>query len=123
MERTKIILSGLWVALMFTYLLGDVLRVYSGDVKPGELFDQSASQLMYLGIAVFMFVPILMIILNLLLSGNLLRWLNLVVTLLLFLINVIGVPSYKSWYDAFLIILSLGINILIFWQAYIGDFV
>ena len=78
MERTKIILSGLWVALMFTYLLGDVLRVYSGDVKPGELFGQSASQLMYLGIAVFMFVPILMIILNLLLSGNLLRWLNLI---------------------------------------------
>ncbi|NLM19384.1 MAG: hypothetical protein GX217_05100 [Clostridiaceae bacterium] len=119
MERTKIILTGLWTALMFTYLLGDVLRVYSGDVKPGELFGQKASQIMYLGIAAFMFIPILMIILNLLLSGNILRWLNLIVTLLLFIINLIGVPSYKSWYDAFLIILSLVINVLIFWQAYV----
>ncbi len=117
MERTKTILAGLWTALMFTYLLGDVLRMYSGDVRAGELFGQKASQLMYLGIAAFMFFPILMIVLNLLLSGNILRWLNLIVTVLLFLINVVGVPSYKSWYDAFLIILSLVINVLIFWQA------
>ncbi len=119
MDRTKTILAGLWIALMFTYLLGDVLRMYSGDVRAGELFGQKASQLLYLGIATFMFIPILMIILNLLLSGNILRWLNLIVTLLLFLMNLIGVPSYTSWYDSFLIILSLAINALIFWQAYI----
>ena len=117
MERTRITLTGLWVALMFTYLLGDVLRVYSGDVIPGELFGQKAGQLMYLGIAAFMFIPILMIILNLLFGGNIMRWVNIIVTLLLFVMNVIGVPSYKSWYDLFLIILSLGINILVFWQA------
>ncbi|MGI6174200.1 MAG: hypothetical protein ACOYI8_09940 [Christensenellales bacterium] len=117
MERTKIVLTGLWAALMFTYLLGDVLRVYSGDIQPGELFGKKGSQLMYLGIAAFMFIPILMIILNLLLRGNVLRRLNIIVTALLFLLNAIGVPSYKSWYDAFLIILSLGINVLIFWQA------
>jgi hypothetical protein len=121
MDRTKTVLAGLWAALMFTYLLGDVLRVYSGDVIPGELFGQKAGQLMYLGIAAFMFIPILMIILNLLLSGNILRWINLIVTLLLFLMNIIGVPSYKSWYDAFLIILSLAINALIFWQAYVWN--
>lgn len=121
MERTKIILTGLWAALMFTYLLGDVLRVYSGDVKPGELFGQKAGQPLYLGIAVFMFIPILMIILNLLLSGNILRWLNMIVTLLLFIINLIGVPGYKSWYDVFLIILSLAINVLIFRQAYVWN--
>ncbi|NLD87437.1 MAG: hypothetical protein GX633_04180 [Clostridiales bacterium] len=119
MEKTKIVLAGLWTALMFTYLLGDVLRVYSGDVKPGELFGQKASQLSYLGIAAFMFVPILMIILCLLLDGNALRWINLIVTVLLFLINIVGVPSYKSWYDAFLIIISLAVNALIFWQAFV----
>lgn len=121
MERSRIILTGLWAALMFTYLLGDVLRVYSGDVVPGELFGQKASQLLYLGIAAFKFIPILMTILNLLFNGNTLRVLNLIVTLLLFLINLIGVPSYKSWYDVFLIILSLVINVLIFWQAYAWD--
>ena len=30
MERIKITLSALWIALMLTYLLGDVLRIFSG---------------------------------------------------------------------------------------------
>jgi len=33
MEEVRIILSGLWVSLMLTYLLGDVLRIFSGDFK------------------------------------------------------------------------------------------
>ncbi len=31
MEDVRIILSGVWVALMLTYLLGDVLRIFAGD--------------------------------------------------------------------------------------------
>ncbi len=37
MEDVKITLSGLWIALMLTYLLGDVLRIFSGDFKAGEI--------------------------------------------------------------------------------------
>ena len=33
MEDVQIRLSGLWVALMLTYLLGDVLRIFAGDFK------------------------------------------------------------------------------------------
>jgi hypothetical protein len=36
MVDVQIKLSALWVALMLTYLLGDVLRIYSGDFKAGE---------------------------------------------------------------------------------------
>lgn len=104
---------------MFTYLLGDILRLYSGDVLPGKLFGKKATQSMYLGIAAFMFIPILMIILNLLFGGDILRLINLIITTLLFLLNIVGVTSYKSWYNTLLIILSLIINIIIFWQAYI----
>ena len=32
MLDNRIILAGLWVALMLIYLLGDVLRIFSGDV-------------------------------------------------------------------------------------------
>lgn len=111
MQIKNIILAGLWIALMFTYLLGDILRVYSGDILPGKLFGKKTSQTMYLGIAIFMFIPILMIILNLLVSdNNILHWINLITTTLLFLINIVRVPSYKSRYDILLII---------FWQAYI----
>ncbi len=35
MAETRIILSGLWVAVMLTYLWGDVLRIFAGDAKPG----------------------------------------------------------------------------------------
>jgi hypothetical protein len=33
MEDVQIKLSALWAALMLTYLLGDVLRIFSGDFK------------------------------------------------------------------------------------------
>ena len=33
MADTRIVLSGLWVALMVTYLLGDVLRIFAGDFE------------------------------------------------------------------------------------------
>ena len=37
MEDVKIILSGLWVATMLCYLLGDVIRVFSGGTEPGKI--------------------------------------------------------------------------------------
>jgi hypothetical protein len=37
MEEVKIKLSASWVALMLTYLLGDVLRIFSGDFMAGEV--------------------------------------------------------------------------------------
>jgi hypothetical protein len=37
MVDTRIILSAFWAALMLTYLLGDVLRIFSGDYKTGEM--------------------------------------------------------------------------------------
>lgn len=57
MDEMKITLSGLWVALMLTYLLGDVLRVFSGDSKAGEIGGVQISQRMYLGLAVLMVIP------------------------------------------------------------------
>lgn len=34
MDDIRIVLSFMWVALMLTYLLGDVLRIFSGDATP-----------------------------------------------------------------------------------------
>ena len=35
MDEIRIKLSAVWVALMLTYLLGDVLRIFSGDFQAG----------------------------------------------------------------------------------------
>ena len=54
MTDVRVVLSGLWVAVMLTYLLGDVLRLMAGDMTAGELGGREASQAMWLGIAVIM---------------------------------------------------------------------
>ena len=43
MVDTRIVLSGLWVALMLTYLLGDVLRIFAGDFKAGEMMGSAGN--------------------------------------------------------------------------------
>src|SRR5713226_4727491 len=77
MEDVRIILSATWVALMLTYLLGDVLRIYAGDFKPGEMAGRKITQNLLLGIAVLMTIPILMVFLSLTLNFPVNRWANL----------------------------------------------
>ena len=43
MADVRIILSGLWVAVMLTYLLGDVLRLFAGDMTPGAMDGRPAT--------------------------------------------------------------------------------
>lgn len=118
MENVKIILSAIWVSLMLTYLLGDVLRIFSGDFNSGQIGGLQASQGMYLGMAVLMMIPILMIILSLTLNNPINRWVNIVAAVLLFIFNLIGLPTYPSWYDRFLIAVSLVFNVLTVWYAW-----
>jgi ABC-type transport system involved in cytochrome c biogenesis permease component len=42
----QIKLSELWVALMLTYLLGDVMRIFSGDFTGGEIEGMQMTQTM-----------------------------------------------------------------------------
>lgn len=43
----RVTLAGLWVAVMLTYLLGDVIRIFAGDFTTGQLGDKPASQPMW----------------------------------------------------------------------------
>jgi hypothetical protein len=112
MADVQIKLSAIWIALMLTYLLGDVLRIFSGDFKPGEIGGMQISQGMYLGMAILMVIPILMVVLTLVLPGNVNRWVNIIVPALFFVFNLVGLPTYPGWYDRFLIVVGLGFNLL-----------
>jgi cytochrome bd-type quinol oxidase subunit 2 len=118
MESTRIKLSGLWVALMLTYLLGDVLRIFSGDFAAGEISGLEISQSMYLGMAVLMVIPILMVFLSLTLPAKANRWVNIILAAFFFVFNLIGLPTYPSLYDQFLILVGLGFNVLTIWYAW-----
>jgi hypothetical protein len=117
MTDVRIVLSGLWVAVMLTYLLGDVLRLMAGDVTPGELGGRAASQGMWLGIAVIMLIPIVMAVLSLTLPFPLVAWANVVVAALVVVFNLVGLP-YPGLYDNFLIIVSFVFNALTAWYAW-----
>ena len=118
MADVQIKLSALWAALMLTYLLGDVLRIFSGDFKAGEMGGIQVSQFMYLGMAVLMVIPILMVFLSLVLNAPVNRWVNIIVPILFFAFNLIGLPTYPSLYDKFLIIVGLAFNVLTVWYAW-----
>ena len=118
MEEIKIKLSALWVALMLTYLLGDVLRIFSGDFKAGEIEGMKTTQGMYLGLAALLVIPVVMVFLALTLNYPVNRWANIIVAIFFFVFNLIGLPTYPSAYDKFLIIVGLVFNVLTFWYAW-----
>ena len=117
MADTRTVVSGLWVALMLTYLLGDVLRVFTGDVEPGKLSGVVPGQGMWLGIAAIMVIPIVMVVLSLMIPFTAIRWMNIVVAVLVVMFNLAGLP-YKGWYDNFLIGVSFIFNALTIWLAW-----
>jgi hypothetical protein len=118
MVDVRIKLSGLWVALMLTYLLGDVLRIFSGDFQAGEVSGMQVTQAMYLGLAILLVLPILMVFLSLTVKYPAIRWASIVVASLLFVFNLIGLPTYPSLYDKFLIVVGLVFNVLTVWYAW-----
>lgn len=117
-EDSRIYLSGLWIALMLTYLLGDVLRIFTGDFKPGEIGGVKITQLMGLGIAALMVIPIIMVFLSLTVNYPVIRWANILLAIFFFIFNLIGLPTYPSAYDRFLIVVGLVFNVLTVWYAW-----
>lgn len=102
---------------MLTYLWGDVLRIFAGDAKPGEILGAQASQAMWLVIAALFLIPIVMLVLNLTFSYPAIRWVNIIVAIFLVVLNLFGLP-YPGAYDNFLIIVSFVFNGLTIWYAW-----
>lgn len=118
MADTRIILSALWVATMLTFLLGDVLRIFSGDAEKMFATQAQMTQVMWLGIAVLMLIPIAMVVLALTLPYPAIRWANIIVALLWIVFNLSSLNTYPSAYDKFLLIVSMGFNVLTIWYAW-----
>lgn len=102
---------------MLTYLLGDVLRIFAGDFKPGEMGGKKATQGMLLMAAVVMLVPIVMVMLSLTLPYPAIGWVAIVASVGLIIFNLGGLP-YPSAFDNFLIVVGFVLNALIIWFAW-----
>ena len=114
----RIILSATWVVVTLIYLYGDVLRIYYGGEMAKALADMKLNQFAWLGIAVLMLTPILMVFLNLILSQPVSRWVNISVAAFFFLFNLVGLPTYPPLFDKFLLVVSMGFNVVTIWYAW-----
>ena len=118
MEDVKIILAFIWVALMLIFLLGDVLRIFAGEFTPGEIEGKPFTQGTWFTMAVLMLTPIVMVVLSLILESPVNNWVNIIVALLWILLNLSSIKGYKVP-DQFLLIVSMGLNILTIVYAWI----
>ena len=46
------------------------------------------------------------------------RWANIIVAVFFFLFNLVGLPTYPSAYDKFLLAVSLVFNVMTVWTAW-----
>jgi hypothetical protein len=116
LETTRLVLAFAWVSLMLIYLLGDVLRVFAGHAEPGTIDGKPAKPWMWTLAACIQLVPIAMILVTMLTPAAPLVWITIIVSALGAVFNVIALP-YKGAYDNMLIVVSIGVNAIIIWQA------
>ena len=113
----KIMLSATWVVVTLIYLYGDVLRICSGDLAK-SMANMNFNQFVWLGIAILMLIPILMVFLALVLPQGVSRWANIIVAGFFILFNLVGLPTYPSLYDKFLLVVSMVFNGVTVWIAW-----
>jgi hypothetical protein len=117
--NVKLKLSGLWVAAMFSWVYGDLLRIYSGDYLVGEdiAAELMSMEMLWMISAVTMIIPGIMVFLSLALKAKANRWTNIIVGAFYTAYNLVGLSSYPSAYDKFLILVSIVFTALIIWIA------
>ena len=123
MEDVQITISALWVAVMLSSLMGDVLRFYEpGIIKQiiaGEVEGMQQTHRGLLVSATFMAIPIVMVVLSMTLNYNANRWANIIFSIFFFGFTLIWLlikppPAYK------ILLGSVGLvcNALIVWYAW-----
>ncbi len=123
MLDTRIILSGLWVGVMFSSLMGDVLRFYEPgiieQIIAGEVEGMQQTHKGLLLSAIFMVIPIGMVVLSMILNYPVNRWANIIFSIFFFGFTLMWLlvkppPTYK------ILLGSVGLvcNALIVWYAW-----
>lgn len=113
----RLILSGIWILIVLIYLLGDVLRIYSGDAA--RMADaQQPNDVKWLFAAIFVLIPILMVFLSLVLPQSINRPLNIILAVVFFLFVLVDQGSFPSTYDKFLLVVSMVFNVVTVWFAW-----
>ena len=122
MEPVMIKISALWVGVVLSAHMGDVLRFYEPgiieQIIAGDVEGMTTTQKGLLLSAIFMAIPIIMAVLSLTLPYNANRWANIIFSLFFFVFTLIWLLTTKAPYKIFLGSVSLVFNALIVWYAW-----
>jgi hypothetical protein len=101
--NVKIILSALWVAVMFIYVYADIKTLFQPEIPEqiisGVMGGMAITQSFLFSAAILMSIPAIMIVLSLTLKPGINRWVNIIVSFLHIVLIIITrfVPA-KIWY-------------------------
>ena len=117
----KLIISSLWVAVMFCYVYGDYIEVYVPGVLADAIKVTSAKeglQLEFFAVALLMSIPSVMIFLTLVLKPSIDRWLNIIIPTL-YVILLVAVNLDTTWgFYLYLTAIEILLSIFTVWYAW-----
>jgi len=122
--NVKIILSALWVAVMFIYVYADIKTLFQPEIPEqiisGVMGGMTISQGFLFAAAILMSIPPIMIILSLSLKPNINRWVNIIVSFLHIILIIITrfVPAKIWYYYIYYQSIEAIFHILIIWYAW-----
>ncbi len=122
--NVKILLSALWIAVMFIYVYADIKTLFQPEVPEqiisGVVAGMTINQSFLFAAAILMSIPAIMIILSLILRPNINRWVNIVVSFLLIILIIITrfVPGKIWYYYIYYQSIEAIFHLLIIWYAW-----
>ena len=121
--KTKIKLSVLWIVVVLCYLYGDLLTFYEHGFIEGVITGKGAggapiTQVLLLGIALLLVIPIVMVFLSLTLKYKVNRWANIILGIVYTIASLITLPMSTYYFYMFLGIVEAVFCVLIVWTAY-----
>ena len=121
--NVKIKLAGLWAAVMFLYIYGDIFGFYKPglieEIITGEVAGMQITQVWVLGFVIMMAIPSVMVFLSLALKAKANRWANIILGIVYTVIMLVTMLLPGAWaYYIFLGIIEMALTVLIAWYAW-----
>jgi hypothetical protein len=119
--NVKLIISSLWVAVMFCYVYGDYIQIYVPGILSEAMKVTAAKEgieIEFFAVALLMSIPSLMIFLTLALKPSINRWLNIIIPVL-YIILLVAVNLETTWiYYLYLTAIEILLSITTVWYAW-----
>ena len=120
----KIILSALWIAVMFIYVYADIKTLFQPEIPEqiisGIVAGMTINQSFLFAAAILMSIPAIMILLSLILKPSLNRRVNIIVSFLHIVLIIITrfVPGKIWYYYIYYQSIEAVFHFLIIWYAW-----